>query len=129
MVPHRSEKMVETEDTSPVSIAADEMKENVLKLYDEEQWKDIQSNIIKSSDTQSEEEIKDVVGEDIYNIMQNVPKEEFKNANLDYIYSLIWKELDAEEIQELEEDPYYSDKRNNTIDETQMLSAFGLNKN
>ena len=77
----------------------------------------------------SEEEIKDVVGEDIYNIMQNVPKEEFKNANPDYIYSLIWKELDAEEIQELEEDPYFSNNRNNAIDETQMLSAFGLNKN
>lgn len=49
-----SEKMVETEDTSPVSIAADEIEENVLKLYNEDQWKDIQSNIIKSSDTYNE---------------------------------------------------------------------------
>lgn len=54
-----SEKMVDTEDTSPVSIAADEIEENALKLYNEEQWKDIQSNIIRSSDTHIEEEIKE----------------------------------------------------------------------
>ena len=50
-----SESMVDTDDTSPVSIAADEIEENSIKIYDEEQWKEIQKNIIKSETVNKEE--------------------------------------------------------------------------
>lgn len=46
---------IETDDTSPVSIAADEIEDNTIKLYDEEEWKKIQKNTIKPEKAQPEE--------------------------------------------------------------------------
>ena len=36
-----SEPLIETDDTEPVSIAADEIESGDLKIYNEEEWKKI----------------------------------------------------------------------------------------
>lgn len=43
-----SKPMVNTDDTALVSIAADEINAGDLKIYDEEQWKELQKNVITS---------------------------------------------------------------------------------
>lgn len=48
-----SEPMVKTDDTAPVSIAADEIKAGDLKIYDLDQWKDYTNNNI---DVEAEKE-------------------------------------------------------------------------
>ncbi|MBR3134391.1 MAG: DNA-directed RNA polymerase subunit omega [Clostridia bacterium] len=49
-----SNPMIKTEDTSPVSVAADEIEESAIKIYDDEEWKEIQSHIIHSTSTQTQ---------------------------------------------------------------------------
>lgn len=39
-----SDPLVETNDKSPVSIAADEIEADKLKIYNEEEWKELQKN-------------------------------------------------------------------------------------
>lgn len=39
-----SKPLVETDDTSPVSIAADEIEADKLKIYNEQEWKELQKN-------------------------------------------------------------------------------------
>lgn len=53
-----SKPMVKTDDTAPVSIAADEINAGDLKIYDEEQWKELQKNVI-TSDVEAKEETKE----------------------------------------------------------------------
>lgn len=50
-----SKPMVNTDDIAPVSIAADEINAGDLKIYDEEQWKELQKNVI-TSDVEAKEE-------------------------------------------------------------------------
>ena len=49
-----SKPMVNTDDTAPVSIAANEINAGDLKIYDEEQWKELQKNVI-TSDVEAKE--------------------------------------------------------------------------
>ena len=37
-----SKQMVETEDISPVTVAADEIEEGTIKIYNEEEWKKLE---------------------------------------------------------------------------------------
>ncbi len=37
-----SKPMVETEDISPVTVAADEIEEGTIKIYNEEEWKKLE---------------------------------------------------------------------------------------
>ena len=39
-----SEPLIETDDTEPVSIAADEIEAGALKIFDEEGWKKFNNN-------------------------------------------------------------------------------------
>lgn len=49
-----SKPMTETDDISPVSIAADEIEEGTLKIYDEEQWKELENEIEQNNNTTEE---------------------------------------------------------------------------
>ena len=123
-------EIIETEEKNHSENLTNTMKE-AFNFAGDDRWLlfEIENYYDLVVNDANEEEIKDVVSEDIYNIMKNIPKEELKNANSDYIYSLVWKELDEEQIHGFEEDPYFSEDRAYAIDETQMLSSFGLNKN
>lgn len=37
--------MIKTDEKSPVTIAAEEMNQGALKIYNEEQWKELQKSI------------------------------------------------------------------------------------
>ena len=37
--------MIKTDDKSPVTIAAEEINQGALKIYNEEQWKELQKSI------------------------------------------------------------------------------------
>ena len=39
------EKMVETDDEAPVTVAADEIKKEKLKIFNEEEWKEYQEEL------------------------------------------------------------------------------------
>ena len=56
-----SKPLVETDDKSPVSIAADEIEAEKLKIYNEEEWKELQKNemIKKEVSDKMEEQNKD----------------------------------------------------------------------
>lgn len=49
-----SEPMVKTDDTAPVSIAADEIKAGDLKIYDLDQWKDFTNKDIDVNENEEE---------------------------------------------------------------------------
>ena len=55
-----SEKMIETDEESPVTVAACELKKGSVKIYNEEEWKEYirvrKSMIIDSEQINSEEE-------------------------------------------------------------------------
>lgn len=40
-----STPMIKTEETSPVTIAAEEIDQGALKIYNEDQWKELQKSI------------------------------------------------------------------------------------
>lgn len=40
-----SKPLIKTDDTTPVSIAADEIEADALKIYDKEQWKNENNDI------------------------------------------------------------------------------------
>ena len=46
-----SEAMVKTDDTAPVSIAADEIEENSLEIYDETEWNERKNSIEKTQES------------------------------------------------------------------------------
>ncbi len=56
-----SKPLVETDDKAPVSIAADEIEAEKLKIYNEEEWKELQKNemIKKEVSDKIEEQNKD----------------------------------------------------------------------
>lgn len=43
-ISYGSKPMVETDDISPVTIAADEIEEGALKIYNEEEWKKLEED-------------------------------------------------------------------------------------
>lgn len=51
-----SQPMTETDDISPVSIAADEIEAGALKIYDEEEWKEVENEIATNKETDENNE-------------------------------------------------------------------------
>lgn len=47
-----SKPLIETDDTEPVSIAADEIEEGKLKIYNDEEWQEVKKNAMLEKEIQ-----------------------------------------------------------------------------
>ena len=81
------------------------------------------------SENKSEEEIKNSINNDLFNILNKYPNNKLNQSNIDYARSKTISAKSQTEKKEFEENPYYSDNRNYVFNEEYILSTFGLNTN